>query len=462
VKAPTRHSSTLRFVLGVVSAIVLVVVLVLWLVISNLRADIAARRERLHRAGVPMTFAELAPPPIPDEENAAPLYEEAFRLLAASNATDTFVMMEDFVAPRSGINRDALRSQVATIIRRESARLDVLVAASRRRHCRFPIAYDELSPLNFHFQYLTATKMRNLSWELHARAILESEAGDSRAAVNDCGACLRIAHHLAEGPTLNHTASKAATRTDRVLREVIDANALDVETCRVLFKAVQLTDLRPASRALLTDGVPWEMWMFDVANREPKTFLRYLKMPSARMRAGAVSYLSPFMYPVRLHEEATYLRRVEQMLALHERPYRDSARAYARMMREDARAPRYELITWLRVSEGGILCNTALARDWMLTDQGSVLVALALKAYHAKHGRYPDSLAALHEFPGWALPDDPFSGKAYGYERTGEGFRVWSWGPDLRDDRGNPGDYARSRGYAGPERKGDLVWEFRN
>jgi len=60
-------------------------------------------------------------------------------------------------------------------------------------------------------------------------------------------------------------------------------------------------------------------------------------------------------------------------------------------------------------------------------------IALALAAYRADHGSYPDSLSALEE-AGWTLHTDPFGGGPFPYRRVGDGFVVWSIGPDMDDD----------------------------
>ncbi len=61
-------------------------------------------------------------------------------------------------------------------------------------------------------------------------------------------------------------------------------------------------------------------------------------------------------------------------------------------------------------------------------------IALAVKTYQVEHGQYPDSLAEL-EAEGWQLPTDPFGGGTYQYRLEGDGFVVWSIGPDMDDDQ---------------------------
>ena len=57
-------------------------------------------------------------------------------------------------------------------------------------------------------------------------------------------------------------------------------------------------------------------------------------------------------------------------------------------------------------------------------------MAALLAAYRAEHGHYPETLQPL--VPGYAkdLPDDPFDGTPFRYERTRTGYRLWSPGMD--------------------------------
>lgn len=73
-------------------------------------------------------------------------------------------------------------------------------------------------------------------------------------------------------------------------------------------------------------------------------------------------------------------------------------------------------------------------------------VAITLRAYKLEHGRYPDSLEQL--VPNYlpAVPKDVFnSGKAIRYKRDGAIYKLWSVGPDGRDDGGKP-IHDKSRG----------------
>jgi hypothetical protein len=72
-------------------------------------------------------------------------------------------------------------------------------------------------------------------------------------------------------------------------------------------------------------------------------------------------------------------------------------------------------------------------RDLKTAAVRAAQVALAVAGHRAEHGSYPDSLLEL-EAEGWELPTDPFGGGPFHYRQEGDGFVVWSIGPDMEDD----------------------------
>ena len=74
---------------------------------------------------------------------------------------------------------------------------------------------------------------------------------------------------------------------------------------------------------------------------------------------------------------------------------------------------------------------------------------LAILAYRADHGAYPADLAAV------AVPDaqDPFGGGALRYEPRENGFLLYSIGPNLKDEGGQPKPKRESE----PD---DIAWDY--
>ena len=78
---------------------------------------------------------------------------------------------------------------------------------------------------------------------------------------------------------------------------------------------------------------------------------------------------------------------------------------------------------------------------------------LALREFRLRHGAYPAKLEALAPEALAVVPVDPFSEQPLRYRRQGNGYVLYSVGPDLKDDGGTP---IVSRGVDASS-KGDLV-----
>ena len=74
------------------------------------------------------------------------------------------------------------------------------------------------------------------------------------------------------------------------------------------------------------------------------------------------------------------------------------------------------------------------------TGRRALLTTLAVVRYVQKKGVHPPTLDALvAEGYMSELPIDPYSGEAFGYHRTGDGFLLYSWGQNHIDDGGRQG-----------------------
>ncbi len=86
------------------------------------------------------------------------------------------------------------------------------------------------------------------------------------------------------------------------------------------------------------------------------------------------------------------------------------------------------------------------SNDQFLTEVAGVRAMLAVETYRARHGKCPDTLAALVPEILPSLPIDPFSGKPFGYrvldnpaaDPFNRGYLLYSVGLDGVDDQGTP------------------------
>lgn len=68
--------------------------------------------------------------------------------------------------------------------------------------------------------------------------------------------------------------------------------------------------------------------------------------------------------------------------------------------------------------------------------EAATQVGLLLAAWQAEHGEYPASLEELASKSAKSLPEDPYLDKPLTYRVTGNGFKLYSLGKNLKDDGG--------------------------
>lgn len=95
------------------------------------------------------------------------------------------------------------------------------------------------------------------------------------------------------------------------------------------------------------------------------------------------------------------------------------------------------------------LVRSALQQDRMATRCGMVRIAQALRNHKIVKGSYPESLHGLANSIGSERLIVPLSGEPLSYRREGEGFVLYSVGPDQKDDGGTETEKRNT---------GDIVW----
>lgn len=100
-----------------------------------------------------------------------------------------------------------------------------------------------------------------------------------------------------------------------------------------------------------------------------------------------------------------------------------------------------------------ILDQALMAAERNRTSLRILRLEVALQEYRGRQGVYPASLAALTPQILHTVPDDPYSGQSFIYRPGAGSYRLYSVGPNLKDDGGVPilGDFTQRTA------SGDLV-----
>lgn len=344
-------------------------------------ADLAAalRREDLEaaRALLAELRAHVVPPDVPDERNAALVYQRAFDLISAREdwppALDRLLAGETLSADEMALLQ-AWRAENADVFA-------LLRDAARLPESRFPLDYEAGAAMLLPHvaPSIKAAKM------LRAEAHLLERSGDPIGGLESAWAGLEMAEAL---------------RGDPILISQLVGHVLDGITGTALQGAL---DPRAAELAAYLDG--FDEGSLRAAYRRSLLGDMYSFLPSV-MSGQKIEGIDEAFTPA---DAADYVELIGESLALAQRPYADVRTAYddfERRAQEASGVARY-----LLPAVGRSAAQTARAEGRMRMMQA----ALTLERHRARHGRYPDAFDA---------PVDPLTGRPFAYERVDGGYRL--------------------------------------
>ncbi len=433
---------TVRVLTGVA-----VIVVALGLTYAIAVAVAAAKLRRayaaLEKAGRPMRALDIVPPEVPDTENGALRYESAALLLKAEPVGYTPESLpgesERAVADRER-RKDVLRylgslswrfvgGSLAPERRRELKEL-----FSRRTVDSALFAIEEgtrRSAFQFHRNYDAGINiatpelldMTGLAYIIGAKACLEAEAGATDRAWQLAAVQAKLADVYRGEPIrisqdIRMHMIKLSCDTVRHLCEIAPPGKEQQEHMDSILRA--LDDVTPLVRAMDGERLLCGEWLFAQSKKE--LYGAVLRNQSSQI-PGFVVWLRTkrlTFKPSFLADHATYLRIMLEGTQSLERPYSPGG-----ARENDGRSPLTRMLTPAFGGDRTFQCETiAFIRI--------TRAYLALFQYRAAHGTFPASLDALN-LDGLS---DPFAQGPLHYRAEGEGFIVYSVGPDGKDNGG--------------------------
>jgi len=391
---------------------------------------------KLKAQGMPLSLAEAAPKPVPDDRNAAVLYQRVFNLrfspgeqaddggIAGLSKSDLDVVNRYLREPNPELERKTRallsRPQVQNALR-------ILRDASKRPHCVFPINWEDGMQTVFpHF-----AKFRDACRLVVAQAQLLCSEGRLPEALEWWEVSLRMADHVAFEPTLIGQLVSYAVRgvtLRSVQRFLSEAQLTPAQTEQFAHYLGQINLYDELARAMSGERA------FGLDNYR-------------HLRRGAL------VAPLGAFDQLVYLKYMQRAVALAALPYPQARGGYQALVEERKRCPNKYTLASMTVPALG---RCAVKRDEVLAEINLCRIVLALKAYKYEHGAYPGTLAELQKTLDWTLPEDPFSGKGFVYRRQGAGFKLYSIGENLKDD----GGVEKAKGpKAGEHPQDDIVWK---
>lgn len=457
--------------------LVLIVILAIAWTYFNLKygRELELEVARWRAQGEPLTYAEIAPRPVPDSENAAVVYQQVFQVhfphgtgiwqapKPGASASSDFAgltqaelgKLANFACPRSSSYAVATEAEVAAWLARSEVvhALKVFEEGSRRPACVFPVNWQD-GPGAL-FPHLS--RFRSAVQLLAAQALLESRRGRRGAAIHWLAVGVRMCRQVGAEPILVAQLVRYAlvgTLINRAGREVLSQAAAPSPQMDELAQLLASHDLEGDFKAAVRGDCALSLWVFDFCNTQPLRKAMSLSHEGQDLGMSASFlwlYLSPLGMPVRRYDQLMFLRVWDRQAAAMNRPWRESQPELT------AFEPSLDKALWgapLTRLVFPVYRRATLKRDQAQAEIALWRVALALKGYKFAHGQYPATLADLQRTLDWTIPDDVFSGRPFIYRTEGAGFVVYSIGPDLKDD-GGKSQYDEQGKY---HEEGDIVW----
>jgi hypothetical protein len=403
----------------------------------------------LQKDGRPMKPADVIPPEVPDEENAALLYESAALLLKAQPAPSgnllDYLLRESYDKFMTGSLEPDKLAEFKQLVEQDAVTeaLSIVEQGTRRKSCRFD--HDYKAGFNMLLPHLAG--LRNLVRSLGARSCLEAEAGRPDATWNYALIQLKFADALRNEPILiSFLVRLAAIKTScETIQRICETAPPNTEQYKIVESL--LSDYEDGKQLILAlDGerLLCGEWAFDQLRNGSAADLSTTISGEPGLGEVLLSLYAAFK-PLLLADQAAYMRTLGEYTRLAQQPYApEEARAIDR--KAEQMRSRLNVVTSMLVPSIGHVNE----RYWEIIAQIRVTRAgLALLQEMKAQGAFPQTLEGVK----LKNLDDPFSKEALHYKANGQGFILYSVGSDHKDNGGSPKQKNQKTDF-------DIVWSY--
>ncbi len=433
--------------IAVCAVLAVVVLLFLVWVVSGAIVSRAVERElaEIRAKGEPVSFEDIAPPFVPYDENAAPVFEQAFAEVKAGRSaekSDPDLKKYGSVCQKRKWPFDP--EVVGKALKYHRSSLEIARRALARPRCRFDVDYSQGADIETKHH----GNLLELATLFRASALLRLHEGRLDEAIGDVDSILGVARAMAGDPILpcrDDWWDPVEMGLD-VLKEAERTNGLSGAARRRFLAELSAFEFAGALRGIALSGRIAYIDAYDRlrTNRKNRLVDRDL-IPVKQLSSLQARRETAW---IRAASDAVVASALPPWEAL---PKMESVRDELTGLRGLTAPFRENVIDWVWKRS----C-VELVRVWAYRDAG--ILGLSCELRCSAHGDYPATLDALvpeflSTFPD-GLPPDPFTGKPFVYKKRpdGRGFIVYSVGENLKDDGGVEDEKSG---------KDDVSWERR-
>jgi hypothetical protein len=395
----------------------------------DLAFRVSHRLDAVKNEGYPVNAKELDAwyPAVSDEENAALLYVKAGGILHIDNETENqFAKIFQQLSRTNRLTSELQQYYLSTLKTNEEC-LALIRKASALQKSRYPVDFS-VGPM---VELPHIGKLKNFATLLQKKIILAAEAGDNEEATRAMLDSLALSHSLDSEPCLiSYLSQKAIRRISCVsLERAINKTSFTDSQLGLLAKSFNdILNQRSLPRAFAGErasDIPVFRNPLLLSNSEENAKKTNSPVTIFFLRASGILerdlrfFLDSLATNISLAELdpptnliANEIENARQEVA-HKKWYFMSGILLPSLTRTLSR--QAEDLAILRVTQ------TALAVErWRL----------------ANPGKLPPSLSELVPVYMKAIPDDPFDGQPLRFKLLETGYRIYSIGPDQKDNSG--------------------------
>jgi len=450
-----------KIVLTSLGLLILAVIFALWI-----RQTIVSRRLQELVAEAGLTWPPRYRTTVTfDEHNAATLYSQAFELIESTpglwtgdkadeqpqESRDEAAAYESFLEKFENNETDNLAPELDTLrpwLARNEDGIALLLEAAQIDRCRFP--YDFVYDLPDH-----EAQMRKAARVLQLAALISAADGNAPRAAELSWALLRVGNHLQEDTVVLSNLVRCSIFS-MSFATLIDASSIapvpDHWRKRIDDELLRYSDLDSwadlrKEKLFFLQGI--QLFLtgpVDLPDDEATatSVLAEIPQPNPIIRGAAGVWLKPNM--------VKGLELLAEFEDICRQPYWQVQPRLADWTAAVSNLTGFYSLAGLTLGGmEGYPEQVARAQARAFTAR----LGLALAAYKQQTGSYPDDLAALTPDFIEEIPLDPFTGKPFIYRTEGEGFVLYSIGPNLTDD---DGIYLRDK--RNQVQKDDISWRM--
>lgn len=459
-------------ILKIIAIVLVVLSLIYAIAVGVSSAKLRRAYADLKKDGRPMKQTDVIPPEVPDTENAALLYESAILLLKAQPAPDGNLLeylgegrqavndMEMSAAPegnlleylgglsdkfiKESLDPDKL-AELQKLIEQDavSQALSVIEDGTQRRSCRFDHDYNA----GFNMLMPNLSGMRNIIRITGIKSCLEAEAGRSDTAWQFAQTQLRLADALRNEPILiSFLVRLASIRTScETIQRICKTASPNIEQYRNIESLLlDYEDRTPLILAIDGERLLCGEWAFNLMKKGSFGELS-TGIGSVSDFGEMLMRLNSAFKPLSLADHAAYLRIMDEYTRFVQQPYSPNESSAMDRKAEQMQS-RLHIVTSMLVPAIGRVNE----RYWELIAQMRITrTGLALLQEKMAQGAFPETLERLK----LKNLDDPFYTKPINYKTQGQGFILYSVGPDQKDNGGSPKEKKQETDW-------DIVWSY--